>query len=117
MPKRTDIHRILLLGSGPIRIGQAAEFDFSGSQACRGAAVTYPWSGARPEALGWPRLWPRAADGALHLGRSKCRQPPRLRALRWREGEPASGGTARGDVSSPLAPAAPSERALLALGK
>ena len=35
MPKRTDIHRILLLGSGPIRIGQAAEFDFSGSQACR----------------------------------------------------------------------------------
>ena len=35
MPKRTDIQRILLLGSGPIRIGQAAEFDFSGSQACR----------------------------------------------------------------------------------
>jgi carbamoyl-phosphate synthase large subunit len=35
MPKRTDINRILLLGSGPIRIGQAAEFDFSGSQACR----------------------------------------------------------------------------------
>ena len=35
MPKRTDVHRILLLGSGPIRIGQAAEFDFSGSQACR----------------------------------------------------------------------------------
>jgi carbamoyl-phosphate synthase large subunit len=35
MPRRNDIHRILLLGSGPIRIGQAAEFDFSGSQACR----------------------------------------------------------------------------------
>ena len=35
MPWRNDIHRILLLGSGPIRIGQAAEFDFSGSQACR----------------------------------------------------------------------------------
>ena len=35
MPKRTDIRKILLIGSGPIQIGQAAEFDFSGSQACR----------------------------------------------------------------------------------
>jgi len=35
MPKRTDIRRILLLGSGPIVIGQAAEFDYSGTQACK----------------------------------------------------------------------------------
>ncbi|MCZ7362772.1 MAG: carbamoyl-phosphate synthase large subunit, partial [Candidatus Methanoperedens sp.] len=35
MPKRSDIKKILLIGSGPIMIGQAAEFDFSGSQACR----------------------------------------------------------------------------------
>ena len=35
MPKRTDIKRVMLIGSGPIQIGQAAEFDFSGSQACR----------------------------------------------------------------------------------
>lgn len=35
MPKRPDINKILLIGSGPILIGQAAEFDFSGSQACR----------------------------------------------------------------------------------
>src|SRR4028118_2314263 len=35
MPKRTDIHSILLIGSGPILIGQASEFDYSGSQACR----------------------------------------------------------------------------------
>ena len=35
MPRREDINKILILGSGPIRIGQAAEFDFSGSQACR----------------------------------------------------------------------------------
>ena len=35
MPKRNDIKKILLIGSGPIMIGQAAEFDFSGSQACR----------------------------------------------------------------------------------
>ena len=35
MPKRTDIHKILILGSGPIVIGQAAEFDYSGTQACK----------------------------------------------------------------------------------
>lgn len=35
MPKRTDIHKILVIGSGPIIIGQAAEFDYSGSQACQ----------------------------------------------------------------------------------
>jgi carbamoyl-phosphate synthase large subunit len=35
MPRREDIHRILLIGSGPIVIGQAAEFDYSGAQACK----------------------------------------------------------------------------------
>jgi carbamoyl-phosphate synthase large subunit len=35
MPRREDINKILLLGSGPIVIGQAAEFDYSGTQACR----------------------------------------------------------------------------------
>ncbi len=35
MPRRDDIHRILILGSGPIVIGQAAEFDYSGVQACK----------------------------------------------------------------------------------
>jgi carbamoyl-phosphate synthase large subunit len=35
MPRRTDIHRILLIGSGPIIIGQAAEFDYSGTQAAK----------------------------------------------------------------------------------
>lgn len=34
MPKRKDIHKILVIGSGPIIIGQAAEFDYSGTQAC-----------------------------------------------------------------------------------
>ena len=33
MPKRTDIKRILVIGSGPIVIGQACEFDYSGAQA------------------------------------------------------------------------------------
>ncbi|MDT5121957.1 MAG: carbamoyl-phosphate synthase large subunit [Acidobacteriota bacterium] len=35
MPKRTDLHKILIIGSGPIVIGQACEFDYSGTQACR----------------------------------------------------------------------------------
>ena len=35
MPRRDDIQKILVLGSGPIVIGQAAEFDYSGAQACK----------------------------------------------------------------------------------
>src|ERR1700704_6677684 len=35
MPKRTDISKILIIGSGPIVIGQACEFDYSGTQACK----------------------------------------------------------------------------------
>ena len=35
MPKDEDIKKVLIIGSGPIQIGQAAEFDYSGSQACK----------------------------------------------------------------------------------
>src|SRR6185436_6710494 len=35
MPKRTDIHRVLVIGSGPIVIGQACEFDYAGTQALK----------------------------------------------------------------------------------
>ena len=35
MPKRDDIHSILIIGAGPIVIGQACEFDYSGAQACK----------------------------------------------------------------------------------
>jgi len=35
MPKRTDIHKVLIIGAGPIIISQACEFDYSGSQACK----------------------------------------------------------------------------------
>src|SRR5438105_12186038 len=35
MPKRTDIHTVLIIGAGPIVIGQACEFDYAGVQACR----------------------------------------------------------------------------------
>ena len=55
MPKRTDIKKILLLGSGPIIIGQACEFDYSGTQAVkilRQEARFHVLSGAiRPEEL------------------------------------------------------------------
>src|SRR3978361_56376 len=35
MPRRTDIHTVLIIGAGPIVIGQACEFDYSGAQACK----------------------------------------------------------------------------------
>src|SRR2546430_11111662 len=35
MPKRTDLEHVLVIGSGPVVIGQACEFDYSGTQACR----------------------------------------------------------------------------------
>ena len=35
MPKRTDIKKILIIGAGPIVIGQGCEFDYSGTQACK----------------------------------------------------------------------------------
>jgi carbamoyl-phosphate synthase large subunit len=35
MPRRTDLRKILIIGSGPIVIGQACEFDYSGTQGCR----------------------------------------------------------------------------------
>jgi hypothetical protein len=35
MPKLSDVHKVLIIGSGPIVIGQACEFDYSGTQACK----------------------------------------------------------------------------------
>jgi carbamoyl-phosphate synthase large subunit len=35
MPRRDDIHSVLIIGAGPIIIGQACEFDYSGTQACK----------------------------------------------------------------------------------
>ena len=43
MPKRTDIKKVMVIGSGPIVIGQAAEFDYAGTQAClalKGVIIT-----------------------------------------------------------------------------
>ena len=44
MPKRTDIKSVMVIGSGPIVIGQAAEFDYSGTQACAKRALGSFWS-------------------------------------------------------------------------
>jgi carbamoyl-phosphate synthase large subunit len=38
VPRRTDLRKVLLIGSGPIVIGQACEFDYSGTQACKALA-------------------------------------------------------------------------------
>ena len=50
MPKRSDIKKIMVIGSGPIIIGQAAEFDYAGTQACLALDVykrqaLFCWSG------------------------------------------------------------------------
>ena len=49
MPKRTDIKKVMVIGSGPIVIGQAAEFDYAGTQAClalkeEGYQVFFPFN-------------------------------------------------------------------------
>ena len=47
MPRRDDIQKVMIIGSGPIVIGQACEFDYSGTQACkalRGWATRSCWS-------------------------------------------------------------------------
>jgi len=41
MPKREDINKVMIIGSGPIIIGQACEFDYSGTQACK---ALRPWA-------------------------------------------------------------------------
>jgi carbamoyl-phosphate synthase large subunit len=51
MPKRTDIDSILIIGAGPIVIGQACEFDYSGTQACKALMVTKIIARERPDAL------------------------------------------------------------------
>ena len=69
MPKRSDINSVLVIGSGPIVIGQACEFDYSGTQACRvlkeeGVRVilcrmrgleTSLWSKLKPKKWKWRR--------------------------------------------------------------
>ena len=44
MPKREDINTVLVIGSGPIIIGQACEFDYSGTQACTALIGVGTWN-------------------------------------------------------------------------
>ena len=64
MPRRNDIHRILIVGSGPIIIGQACEFDYSGTQACKALRADGYRSGADQFESGHhhdrSRTWPTA---------------------------------------------------------
>ena len=54
MPRRTDLGHVLVIGSGPIVIGQACEFDYSGTQACRvlrPRALRSAWSTPNPATI------------------------------------------------------------------
>ena len=53
MPRRTDIHTILIIGSGPIVIGQGCEFDYSGVQACRALKEEVTFNRSRVTSLDW----------------------------------------------------------------
>jgi len=63
MPKRTDIHSVLIIGAGPIIIGQACEFDYSGTQALKALREIY--EGMAREVAN--AQIPLAADRAFHL--------------------------------------------------
>ncbi len=83
MPKHADIKKVLVLGSGPIVIGQAAEFDYAGTQACRALreeGIDYPEYNAftvqfHPEACAGPHDTSFMFDRfvAMMEGRELCR--------------------------------------------
>ena len=52
MPKRNDLKKIMVIGSGPIVIGQAAEFDYAGTQACLALKEEGEANGASPARCG-----------------------------------------------------------------
>ncbi len=83
MPKRTDIKKILIIGSGPIVIGQACEFDYSGTQACKALRAegyevvlvnSNPATIMTDPGIGAPHL-----HRAAHQGISRSRSSPRER--------------------------------------
>ncbi|CDK71936.1 Carbamoyl-phosphate synthase large chain [Klebsiella pneumoniae IS22] len=71
MPKRTDIKSILILGAGPIVIGQACEFDYSGAQACkalREEGYRVILVNSNPATIMTDRKWPMHLHRADSLG-------------------------------------------------
>ena len=83
MPKRTDIQSVLVIGSGPIVIGQAAEFDYSGTQACRVLRGRGP--AGHPGQLQPGDDHDRPGDRRRHLRRA---DHPRVRREDHRQGAP-----------------------------
>ena len=83
MPKRTDIQSVLVIGSGPIVIGQAAEFDYSGTQACRVLQGRGP--AGHPGQLQPGDDHDRPGDRRRHLRRA---DHPRVRREDHRQGAP-----------------------------
>ena len=78
MPRRTDLRKILLIGSGPIVIGQACEFDYSGTQACkalREEGYTVVLVNSNPATI---MTDPETADRTYIEPRADCRAAWRL---------------------------------------
>ena len=81
MAKRNDIHKILIIGSGPIIIGQACEFDYSGTQACkalRSMGYEIVLVNSNPPRAG------AAGEGAAARRRQRIRHPRLGHAEAWR---------------------------------
>ena len=97
MPKRTDIHRVLVIGSGPIVIGQACEFDYSGTQAIKALRERRAGGRAGQQQSGHDHDRPgagrsdlrRAAHGRRRWSRSSRRSSP-TRFCRPSAGRPRS---------------------------
>ena len=101
VPKRTDIHKILIIGSGPIVIGQACEFDYSGTQACKAlreegyevvlvnsnpaTIMTDPEMADRTyiEPLTWEIVDQGHRDGAARRAAADARRADRPEHRRW----------------------------------
>lgn len=72
MPKRTDIKSILILGAGPIVIGQACEFDYSGAQACkalREEGYRVILVNSNPATIMTDRKWPMRPTSSRFTGK------------------------------------------------
>ena len=75
MPRRTDIRKIMVIGSGPIVIGQACEFDYSGTQACkalRNEGFEVALINSNPSSLSPP---PRSWRSWRRKGPTSCSPP------------------------------------------
>lgn len=60
MPRRDDVHKVMIIGSGPIIIGQACEFDYSGTQACKAVPILKLHEGR-------PNIEDAVRNGEIHL--------------------------------------------------